>query len=568
MQALGALDYIAVVVYMLLMAGIGVFFGRHVKNVGDYLKGSGTIPWAAAGISNYMSLFSTFVFVAYAGVAYEHGLVAVTVLWCTVPASLVAAFYFAKRWRRAGIVTPVEFLETRFNGATRQVFSWGGLAFRLLDNTVRLYAMGVFLSAATPLDLEASILTAGLVILIYTAAGGLWAVVVTDVVQFVILILATILIVPLSLEAAGGLAHMRTTVPAHFTFDNGPRGDVLFLLAYYVMIAFKYNGNWAFIQRFYSVRDERAARNVGLLMAGLFFVFTGVFLLPSIAARVALPELADPEMAYVAMSVHVLPHGVLGLMLAAMFAATMSTLSSEYNVMASVATRDLYVRLWDSEASEQRQMRVARATTLLVALLITTGALYVGGFGGAFEANKLFTGLFAIPMVVPLVFGVALRRPRPWGAIATVVCGIGVGLVLNAHPEIPWAVATLIEIGVCVGVMVGSGFVESRDTAYRARVTAFFARLQTPVAEAEKPVEDVAFRRALARLCMVIITVVGSLFIVMSLPSLGQLSGLLAFAVGLLCLTLGAGLRHLVRRMDRQAESAPDEGGVSETVHA
>ncbi len=559
MNTLETLDYLAVAVYMLLVVGIGVFFGRYVKNVKDYLAGSGSIPWAAAGVSNYMSLFSTFVFIAYAGVAYEDGLVAVTVLWCTVPASLIAAFYFAKRWRRAGIVTPVEFLETRYNAVTRQVFSWGGLGFRLLDNMVRLYAMGVFLAAATPLNIRTSIVLAGLVILIYTAIGGLWAVVVTDVVQFVILIFTTIIIVPLSIKAAGGFGHMMEAAPEQFTFFSGERGTFLFLLAYYVMIAVKYNGNWAFIQRFYSVRDEKAASRAAYLMAGLFFVFTGIFILPSIAASVALPGLDNSEMAYVSMAIHVLPEGIMGMMLAAMFAATMSTLSSEYNVMAGVITRDLYQRLLKPSAGEREQMLVARTATAVVALSIVMGALFVGGFGGAFEANKLFTGLFAIPMVIPLLFGVAYRKPRPWGAIATVVVGIGFGLTLNAHPEISWPVATLAEIVVCTAVLMLSGLLKHRDKAYETRVARFFQRLETPVRDDEKVSEEPEFKRALVQLFMFIFGVVGGLFIIMSLPSILELSGVLSAVVGVLCLAVSVGLHQIFRHLDDDSGAAAEK---------
>lgn len=560
MPTFGPLDYTAVALYMALMAGIGVFFGKFVHGVGDYLKGGGTIPWVAAGVSNYMGMFSTFVFVAYAGIAYAEGLVALTVLWSAVPASLLAAAFIAERWRRAGIMTPTEYLETRFNASARQVLSWSGLGFRLLDNTVRLYALGVFVAAATPLGLRSSILVSGLVILAYTVAGGLWAVVVTDVVQFVILLFTTLLMVPLSLRAVGGLGALTAAVPDHFSLVNGPKGTFWFLAAYYVMIALKYNGSWAFIQRFYCVRDEQAARKSAYLMAALFLVGPVIFLLPALAARVALPELDNPEMAYVAMSLHVLPSGLIGLMVAAMFAATMSSLSSDYNVMAGVVTRDIYVRLFRADADERRQVWVARLATLVISLLIVVGALRVGGFGGAFEANKLFTGLFAIPMAVPLVLGVLVRGPRPWGALATLVVGIATGLVLNAHPEVPWEIATLVEIAVCVGVLLLSSFVGPATLEYRERVRRFFARLETPVPESEKPVVEAGFHQALARLFTLVFVLVGFLYLAMAIPSIGDLSGRLAVLVGVLCLVCAVPLHRYARRVVAAEDGAAGGG--------
>jgi SSS family transporter len=537
---------------MVLMAGIGIFLGWFIKDIGDYFKGGSAISWVAGGISNFMSMFSTFIFVAYAGIAYQHGFVALTVLWSSVPPALVAAAIFAKKWKRAGIITPVEFLETRFNAPVRQIFSWGGVAFKVLDNMVRLYAVGLFVAAATPLSMEASVLMCGLVVILYTVVGGLWAVIVTDVVQFVILVVATLILIPLTLHAAGGLDKLTTTIPAHFTPFNGPKGAPLFLLAYYVMILIKYNGNWAFIQRFYSVKDEKAGQKLGILTAALFFIFPAIFLFPSIAARVVLPDLADPEMAYVSICLKLLPEGIMGLMIAAMLAATMSTLSAEYNVTAGVLTRDIYQRLINQRATPKEALWVGRLMTLLVGGLVTVGALYVGGFGGAFEANKLFTGLFAIPTVVPLVLGVLLRRPQPWGALATVVTGVGLGLYLNAHKEVSWEAATLIEISACVAVFVASGLVPSRDAAYRDRVNAFFRKLATPIGAVAQTREKAGFQQAMTRLYAVALGVTGVLFVGMSIPSAGQMSGNMALLAGILCLVIAA---VLVRKSNQSPAS-------------
>ena len=553
METLALFDYTAIVIYLALMAGIGIFFGWFIKDIKDYFKGGSTIPWPVAGVSNFMTLFSTSVFVAYAGIAYEHGLVSVMVIWCTVPSSLLAAFVFSKIWRRSGIMSPVEFLETRFNSSVRQILSWGGILFRILDNMVRLYAIGIFLTAATPISLETAILIAGLLILAYMVIGGLWAVVVLDAVQFVVLILTTLILVPLSIQAVGGFSSMADQIPDHFDFFNGPKGAPLFLIVYYLMFTLKWNGNWAFIQRFYSVRDEKESRKLGLLTAGLFMVFPAIFLIPSMAARVLIPDLPDKEMAYVAMSVRLLPPGIMGLMLASMFSATMSSLNSEYNVMASVLTRDVYNRLINPKATDKQLMWVARISTVVVGILIMIGALFVGGFGGAFEANKLFTGLFAIPMVVPLVFGVILRKAKPMGAIMTLVVGIIVGLILNAHPEISWELGTLIEIIICVGIMVLSGFWPAKNAAYQQRVDEFFARISRPLDESEKPTPKPAFKKALYFLFAIAIACAGLLFIVMAIPSLHFSSGIVAMISGFICLLLATYLFTRGRKI-RSAE--------------
>ena len=536
MQTLTTLDYWAVAIYMLLMAGIGLFLGKFVKNIGDYFKGGNAIPWVSGAISNFMTKFSTFIFVAYAGIAYEHGFVALTLIWSTVLPALVGVAFFAKRWRRAGIMTPMELLETRYNMPVRQLFSWLGVFFKILDNMVRLYALGLFVSAATPMSLEMSILVCGIIVALYTVVGGLWAVVITDVVQFIILMVATLILVPLTIQAAGGLSEMKLAIPEHFTWFNGPKGMPLFLMVYYLMILVKYSGNWTFIQRFYSVRDEKASEKQGLLTAVFFFLFPVIFLFPSIAAKAIIPDLANPEMAYVSVCLKLLPTGIMGLMVAAMFAATMSVLSGEYNVTAGVLTKDIYQRLFNPGAKGKEILWVGRLMTLFLGALITVGALYVGGFGGAFEANKLFTGLFALPMTLPLVLGIVLKRPLPWGALATVFGGMILGLFLNSQPNLSWEMATLIEIIACIAIYLVSGLIPSADQAYIQRVEAFFRKLATPLTESEKPKVDHDFVRVMNRLYAVALVVTGLLFAAMSLPSLRVTSGQLAFGAGILCL--------------------------------
>ncbi|HUT89366.1 MAG TPA: sodium/solute symporter [Thermoguttaceae bacterium] len=538
MQTLQTLDYVSIAVYMALMAGIGLLLGGLVKDVGAYFKAGGTLPWVAAAISNYMSMFSAFIFVAYAGIAYQDGLVAITVVWCTVPPALLGAALFGPRWRRAGIMTPVEYLETRFNAPVRQFFSWGGIGFGVLNNMVRLYAIGIFISGATPLSLEVSILVAGVIVVLYTFLGGLWAVVLTDTVQFVVLIFTTLILLPLALNAVGGLGGLREALPDHFSFFRGPKGAPLYLLAYYTMISIKYNGNWSFIQRFYSVRDEAAGRKMGLLMAALFLVFPFFFLLPAMAARVVVPDLADPQTAYAAIALRLLPPGIMGLMMAAMFAATMSAVDSELNVTAGVFVRDVYERHLRPAASPGELMWVARGTTLVVGGLIVAGAMFVSHIGGAFEANKLLTALIGIPLAIPLVMGIVLRPPRPWGAIAAVLVGVAAGVVLNLHPEVSWPWATLTVIGLTLATLLVSGLIPSRDAGYRQRVDDLFARLATPVADDEKPVPEPGFRRALTVLLAVALAAAGALFVAMSLPSLGELSGMLALTAGLVCCSL------------------------------
>ncbi len=561
MQDVQTLDYLVFLIYLALMAGVGIFFGWFVKDMAGYFKGGGMIPWPVAGISNYMSMFSTFVFVAYAGIAYEHGLVALTVIWCTVPPCILAATVFADRWRRAELTTPVEYLEVRFGRGARQFFSWTGLIMRVLDNIVRMYAIGLFLAAVVPWDVNTTILVSGVIITFYTVIGGLWAVTVLDTIQFVVLLLSSLILFPLSLSAAGGFGGIAEVVPEHVNFLNGPKGAPLWLLAYYVMIVFKYNANWAFIQRLYCVRDERAARRVAWLSGFLFLATPILFVVPPLAARVVLPDLPDHEMAYVAISAKLLPSGLLGMMLAAMFSATMSSLNSEYNVMAGVITNDIYKRLLRPQASERHLLWAGRTFTVLIGLGITWGAMLIGGLGGAFEANKLFTGILAIPLAVPLLFGLLLRRPTSLSLVLAVVGGAGLALVLNFWGPIQqwmmalsnvgsdsvlgtleppsWEVATLATIAASVLLFCVTGWMVHTSPGRQEIVEEFFRTLRTPIDAAKIPSVGPLVRNRLAVILGGAFSVIGLLYVGVSLFSIGQFSGMVGVIAGCICTACG-----------------------------
>jgi SSS family transporter len=487
-----------------------------------------------------MTMVSTFMFVAHAGIAYEYGLVAMIVLWSPIPPTLLATFYFGQRWKRAGLVSPVEFLETRYNFSVRQLISWGGVLFRLIENMVRLYAAGLFIATTTSLTQTQAIILCGGIVIVYTMIGGIWSVVLTDTIQCVILVLVTSIMIPLTLIAVGGMTPFFETHPDHLRWNNGPKGHLLFLSAYYIMVTIKYCGNWSFAQRFYSMKDERSIRFMGLFATFLYFVFPFIFLFPALMAPMLLPNLDNPEKVYIGMCLKLLPPGLMGLMISAMLAACMSTLSAEYNITAGVLTKDIYQRLFRHAAGTRELIIVARLMTAFIGTFIIGGAFFIEHFGGAFEANKLITGLFGVPLVVPVVFGLVWKRPNPTGAVACVLGGVAVGIVLNLLPIINWETATLIQTACCIGFFFVSGYVTAaskmKETEYNKRIETFFQRIATPYKMPDETLEQQTRRNSMMILFAVSLGTCGLMFLFASLFSIGQLGGCLAFGIGIFCI--------------------------------
>ncbi len=532
---LQSLDYVSVAVYVIMMAVIGFSFGWFIKDSGAYFKGGGTIPWVMATITNFMGLFSTFVFVAYAGIAYEWGVVSITVYWVTVPACVIGGILLGRRWRRTGCTTPMQYLEQRYNLSLQQTMTWVSLVLRVLDNMIRLYAIGVFIAVVTPLSLEWAIVVSGIIVTIFNLIGGIWTVTIMSTVQFLILVLVTVVLLPLSLTEAGGFAGIAEKVPGHLYFFNGPKGNLFWLSIYGFMTLIKYNENWTFIQKFYCVRDENAAVKVAVVTGILFLVFTPVFLMPAVASRAILPGLADPEMAYVSVAIKLLPVGIMGILFSSMFAATMSSLNAEYNVMASVLTNDIYKRLFNQNASERTLLKVARISTVLVGTMMIFGAILIRNFGGAFEANKLISGILAIPLGIPLIMGILVRKPDSTASIATIFTGVAVGLILNLIPAISWEWATLIESALCF-VVYFMPSLKKRSVQKDQEVDAFFKLIETPIAEVDKPKIAPEYIRAIVWLFVFSLVTAGVLFVVMSIPTIGTDGGFYSCMAGLACL--------------------------------
>ncbi len=482
--SLCGVDFAVVAAYFAVTLAAGLFMGRYVRCARDFFSGGKKVPWWMGAISSYMAMISSFVFIAHAGVAYQDGLVAILVFWSTAFAMVAGAWIFAWRWQRVQVTTPMEYLEQRYGPSVRQVISWCGIAFRVLDNMVRLYSLGLIASVLLRIPLSAGIWLGVVIVLAYTLTGGLWSVLVTDVIQCTILFTAAVAMLFLSLNAVGGLGALVQALPGHFEAFNGHRGSFMFLFAYYLIVFIKYNGNWAFIQRLESVPDERSAIKMGLLTAVLLGMFPVVALLPAIAARHLLPGV-NPEEAYLTLCTRLLPPGALGLMVSAMLAATLSTLASEFNVTSSVFSKDIYQRLLRPAAGAKEMLVVGRFGMVAVAALVAVGAQFVTALGGAFEANKLLMALFGVPIMVPSVFGILWRRPNTAGVYACIAVGVAGGLVFNNLMGLSWERATIAQTAICLAAYWAGGFF---PTAVREREgrDALFALLERKNMEVER----------------------------------------------------------------------------------
>jgi solute:Na+ symporter, SSS family len=580
-QGLQIADQIIIIGYFALLTGIGLYFWKRMKQARDFFIGGNQIPWWLAGVSFYMTSFSAFMFIAYSEMAYRYGFVALTLAWASAVAMAAGTIFLAARWRRARIISPVEFLEIRYNKQIRQILAWAGIPLRVVDDALKIYATGVFVSVGLGFDLKTSIVVCGAVMLLYTFMGGLWAVVVTDYLQFIVLTLGVLALFPLVFARFDSPDAFINGLPAGFWSPASERISPLYVFAFYLLILVSYNGNWALAQKFYCVRDEREARKTGWLAAGLMALGPPLFLLPAMAARALLPELMtppnSPQYTYAMLAVRFLPAGLMGLMIAAMFSATMSTLSGDYNVVASVITKDIYQRLFDKQASERRLVVVGRLATLLGGGL--TVAIGVGLAASArrslFEIMVTLFGIFVGPMLIPMLLGLLSRRVTWRSAAAGITAGFICGLslffyktfALAKQPGIDpnWlrydfeAITILINFAVTIAAIVLVARLEKARDDEQTEISAFFERLAKPIRADE--MEEAKTGEAFSPFYLIGWVTIGTSLLLLGAAA-RQDSGTgraINLGAGVALGLIGAGFFHLHRQFRRGARHRVNE---------
>jgi solute:Na+ symporter, SSS family len=423
-------DTAVLLTYFLTMIAVGVGYSRQMRSVGLYFAGGKQLPWWIGGVSFLMSYVSALSIVVYAGLGYQYGAVALSLYWTTVPASLLTTVLFARRWRRAGVLTPTEFLEERFSPAVRQLFVWSGIPLKVIDESLKIVAIGIFVSSGLQIPATEAMLTVGLTILIYAVLGGLWAVVVTDFVQFILVTGGILLLLPLSYRAAGGWSHLAASVPPDFFHPVHSPYGWSYIGSFLVLSALSLSGNWSLIQKFYSARSDRDAQRMGWMATLLFLLIPPIWILTGMLARgFAVPSGIEPQAIYAHLAVKLLPYGMVGLIVAALFAATMSVLSSGYNVMAAVLTLDVYKRVLRPRAEQRELVLAGRSLTAAIALIALGIALAVTYFHWTiFDTMVAAFGFFLPPTVLPLLAGLLSRRLSTRGALAGFLGGFAAGL--------------------------------------------------------------------------------------------------------------------------------------------
>lgn len=435
------LDYFVVIIFSLAIVVTGLSFGkgRSSSDMKSFFAAGGAVPWPINGLSLFMSFFSAGTFVVWGAIAYEHGWVAVTIQWAMCAAGFIIALFIAPKWRETKVLTAAEFISKRLGISVQQFYTYLFLGLSLAYTGAFLYPVAVIVNVATGFGIYEVIVLLGFLIILYTTVGGLWSVIVTDVLQFVILTAAILIVVPLALDSAGGFTEFVDKAPEGFfnLFSGEFTIGFIIAFAFYNMVFI--GGNWAYVQRYTSVKDKRSAKKVGFLFTALYVISPVIWMLPPMLYRTIDPGLTglENEGAYLLMVKEVLPIGMLGLMLGGMVFATASSVNTTLNLAAAVVTNDIY-KAFRPSASNKQLMLVGRLSTALFGVGTVGIALLVPQAGGIVEIVLSVAALTGAPLYAPPIWALFSKRQNGKSIAFITVISLLINLFFKFITPILW----------------------------------------------------------------------------------------------------------------------------------
>lgn len=472
-MGLSNIDLIVIGTFFLAMLLIGFWSYFKNKNVEDYFVAGGNLPWWLSGISHHVSGYSGAVFVAYAAMAYTHGF-SLYIWWAfTIGLTiLISARVFPVIWvrlrKRYRIQSPLEYLAKRYNVLTQQIMAWSGVLLKLFDVGAKWAAIAILLNVFTGLSLSTGIWISGGISLIYITFGGLWAVIITDFTQFIVQIVAGIVMFIAVVDRLGGADSI------FGLWEQLPEGNsrlfnepytVGFALAFLFINFLSYNGgNWNLATRYISSPNEQQASRAAFLSGILYLVWPLVLFFPMWAAPLILPGLEDPSQSYGALTLELLPPGLIGLVIASLFANTMTMTSSDVNTIAAVITRDILPVMSARFKEARNSLLSARIITFVFTFLTIAVALQQERFGGVLGLIISWFGALVGPIAVPLLFGLlpAFKSCGPKAAISSILAGL-LTFILTKNFEIgSMALEVGLPLMVSTVVYISTGLIDRK----------------------------------------------------------------------------------------------------------
>lgn len=494
-------DWLIIGLYFAFNIAIGFYYkARAGKSTSEFFLSGRNVPWWLAGTSMVATTFAADTPLVVTGFVARNGIAGNWLWWCFVASGMLTVFFYARLWRRAGVMTDVEFAEIRYAGKPAAFLrGFRALYLGILINCIILGWVNLAMVKILQLifgigKFEALVIVLGMIALTsaISTLSGLWGVLVTDVFQFVVKMSMVIILAVFAVQAVGGIEAMKTKLV------EGGRSDVLSfipdtnsawmpMITFLVYISLNWWATWYpgaepggggyVAQRMFSAKDERHS-----LLATLWFniahyaIRPWPWILVAMASLILYPGLADPETGYIRVMIDHLPPALRGLMVAAFAAAYMSTIATQLNWGASYLVNDFWRRFVRRDADEGYYVTASKLATVLLTVISAVVTFYMGSIGGAWKL-LIVTGAGTGAVLL-------LRwywwRINAWSEVSAMVCAFVVSLTLQLalgmDTDQPKQFAWIMIITVAITTAVWLAVTYLTKPESRETLTAFYRR--------------------------------------------------------------------------------------------
>lgn len=450
---LNPLDFVIVGIYLLVLIGIGywVSFVKKDKIQKDenlFLAGR-SLGWSSIGLTMWGTNVGPSMLIASASIGYTTGIVAGNFGWYAFVFIFLLAVVFAPRYLGANVQTLPEFMGKRFGQSTRTILAWYTLATILISwLALTLFAGGILVSQILNLPLWMSVIILVVIAAFFTIAGGLKAIAYTNVFQMILLIVVSLALTVIGVIKAGGPMEIFHATPGDYwnlflPRDNASYPWLAIVLGYPVMGVWFWCTDQSMVQSVLGAKSLKQGQLGANFTGWLKILDVALFIIPGITCFVLFPGLSDPDEAYMTMVTRLLPTGMVGMVMAVLIAALVSTIDSALNSLSTVFTMDIYIKRFRPGASQKEIVTIGRVVTLVGAIIAVFLAIAFESVSGLnlFDKFQAVLGFIAPPMSVVFLFGVLWKKTTRRAANFTLSVGtiisIGIGIIyIFIKPEL------------------------------------------------------------------------------------------------------------------------------------
>ena len=435
--SLSTLDIIIIIGYFLIIIAIGIYVSKRTNTGEDLFLAGRTLGWGVIGFSLFASNISSTTLIGLSGDAYRTGISVANYEWMAAIVLILMAIFFIPYYIKSSITTIPEFLENRFDVRSRKYFSVITIFLSIvIDTAGGLYAGALVVQVFFPeVDIWYTIIGLGLFAGLYTAAGGLKAVVYTDVLQAVILLTgSTILTILMFGNFDYSWAAVKETVSGDHLSMIRPLDDEALpwlgtLIGVPVLGFYYWATNQYIVQRVLGSKDIKNARWGAMLGGALKVGALFIMIIPGVMAISVFPGLDDPDMVYPTMVANMLPVGITGLVLAGLISAILSSIDSTLNSSSTLITMD-FIEPKNPNLTNKEIGKIGRWTTIVLMVIAVLWAPNIVHFEGIFRYIQQAFSYIVPPVVAIFFMGILWERGSRHAAFWTLVIGHSVSFLI------------------------------------------------------------------------------------------------------------------------------------------